>query len=114
MLREIQTNMSETTNSGLWNPGKSVAQLITKDDLAIFKVQLFQEIRSLIQRNQQKSEIKKWLKSPEVQKLLNISKGTLLSLRVSGKLPFTRVGGVIYYSEDDIKNMLESNRQCIS
>jgi len=50
---------------------------------------------------------KKWLKSKEVRKLFNISPGTLQNLRAKGTLPFTRVGGVIYYDAQDIQRILE-------
>ena len=53
---------------------------------------------------------KKWLKSPEVRELLGISPGTLQNLRMNGTLPFTKVGGVVYYQSDDILKMLEANR----
>lgn len=103
--------MSEAVNLSQWREGKLPTQLLTKDDLAAFKAQLFQEIRNLIQQQEPTGVTKKWMKSSEVQKLLNISRGKLLSLRISGQLPFTRVGGLIYYSGDDIKDMLESNKQ---
>uniref|UniRef100_UPI004047A37D helix-turn-helix domain-containing protein n=1 Tax=Roseivirga sp. TaxID=1964215 RepID=UPI004047A37D len=53
---------------------------------------------------------KKWLKSYEVRKLLDISPGTLQNLRVNGTLPFTKIGGVIYYDYTDIQSMLQSNK----
>ena len=52
---------------------------------------------------------KKWLKSFEVRKLLNISPNTLTNLRINGTLPYTKIGGVIYYNYDDIQSMLEAN-----
>lgn len=53
---------------------------------------------------------KKWLKSFEVRKLLNISHNTLANLRVNGTLPFTKIGGVIYYDYDDIQAMLTNKK----
>ena len=50
---------------------------------------------------------KQWLKSPEVRRLLKISPGTLQNLRVNGTLRFTRIGGIIYYSYEDIELLLE-------
>ena len=47
---------------------------------------------------------------PEVRELLGISPGTLQNLRVNGTLPYTKVGGVVYYQSDDILKMLEENR----
>ena len=52
---------------------------------------------------------KKWLKSPEVRELLSISTGTLQNLRINGTLPYTKIGGVIYYDYDEILKILEEN-----
>jgi hypothetical protein len=50
---------------------------------------------------------KKWLKSYEVRKLLNISPGKLLALRASRQLAFVRLGGIIYYDMNDIETMIQ-------
>jgi hypothetical protein len=81
-------------------------QLITKGDLVEFKNSLISEIKEIMTQNPQP---KKWLKSAEVRKLLNISPGTLQNLRVNGTLNFTKVGSIIYYSYSDIQKLLEIN-----
>lgn len=84
-------------------------QIITTGDLEEFKAQLLDEIGKLFkQLNGEPS--KKWLKSQEVRKLLGISPGTLQNLRVNGTLPYTKIGGVIFYEFTDIQGMLEENR----
>ncbi len=85
------------------------AQIITTEDLYIFKHELLQELKELILNlpNQQK----KWLKSPEVRKMLGISPGTLQNLRINGTLPYTKVGGVVYYAYDDIVKVIERNQK---
>jgi hypothetical protein len=80
-------------------------EIITKQDLAAFKSELLTEIRQLMQPGQGQS--KKWLKSNEVRKLLNISPGTLQNLRINGTLNFTRIGSLIYYKQEDIDKLLE-------
>jgi isocitrate dehydrogenase kinase/phosphatase len=40
-----------------------------------------------------------------------VSPGTLQNLRVNGTLPFTKIGGVIFYDYDDIQRMLEENKR---
>ena len=84
-------------------------QLLTLEDLTDFKKQLLFEIKTLL-KEQSGQPAKKWLKSKDVRKLLNISPGTLQNLRVKGTLPYTRVGGVIYHNEEDIQHMLESKK----
>lgn len=80
-------------------------EVITKDDLNEFKKQLIGEIRTLIKPED--GAAKKWLKSNEVRKLLNISPGTLQNLRINGTLRFTKVGSMLYYKLDDINTLLE-------
>jgi hypothetical protein len=84
-------------------------QLLTVDDLNDFKRQLFFEIKSLLKEYVGQPN-KKWLKSRDVRKLLNISPGTLQNLRVKGTLPYTRIGGVIYHDSEDIQKMLEPKK----
>lgn len=79
--------------------------LITKEDLADFKIQLTEEIKALLQP--QKNMQKKWLRSVEVRKMLNISPGTLQNLRINGLLPFTKVGSIAYYEITDIEKMMQ-------
>ncbi|MCR9250792.1 MAG: helix-turn-helix domain-containing protein [bacterium] len=84
------------------------ATIITSDDLRDFKEELLDEIKTILTEHQ--PETKKWLRSAEVRKLLNLSPGTLQNLRVNGTLPFTKIGGVIYYDYQDIVETLESNK----
>lgn len=85
------------------------ANIITTEDLNQFKSELLEDIKTII-NNQSGFTPKKWLKSPEVRELLSISPGTLQNLRINGTLPFTKVGGVIYYDYDEIQKILEQNR----
>lgn len=82
--------------------------VLTTDDLQQFKNELLQEIRHLIK--EEKPTPKKWLKSSQVRKMLNISPGTLQNLRINGILPYSKVGGSIYYSYDDILKILKDNK----
>ena len=85
------------------------AQILTTEDLHVFKTELLEELKKLLRQNGIQP-IKKWLKSHEVRKLLSISPGTLQNLRINGSLPFTKIGGVIYYDHEDIQKMLQSNK----
>ena len=80
-------------------------QIITLADLADFKIELLEDIKKLLKSNAGQPG-KKWLKSHEVRKLLDISVGTLQSLRSNRTLLFTKIGGVIYYDIDDINKMM--------
>lgn len=84
-------------------------QLVTLDDLDTFKYELVSEFKSLLKEYGGKPA-KRWLKTEEVKKLLGASTNTLAALRITGTLPYTRIGGVIYYDFDDIEKMFESRK----
>ena len=80
--------------------------IVTKEDLHVFREELIKEIKLLVNPN---TQAKKWLKSPEVRKLLSISPGTLQNLRINGTLRYTRVGSIIYYDMEDIQKVMDKN-----
>ncbi len=84
-------------------------EIVTTDDLREFKIDLLQEFKKML-REHHGQPAKKWLKSYEVRKLLNISPGTLQNLRVNGTLPYTKIGGVMFYDYENIKKMLEEHQ----
>ncbi|WP_312324619.1 helix-turn-helix domain-containing protein [Soonwooa sp.] len=81
--------------------------IITKEDLQEFKTELLEDIRNLFQFRS--TEQKLWLKSSEVKELLNISAGTLQTLRINGTLTYSKVGGTLYYNYKDIEKLLNKN-----
>ena len=85
-------------------------QLVTLEDLDNFKLELLSSIRQLLADNNGRPA-KKWLKSAEVRKLLGFSPGKLQSIRDSGLLAFTKIGGNIYYSEDDLFKLFDQNKK---
>ncbi|HCY42771.1 MAG TPA: DNA-binding protein [Prolixibacteraceae bacterium] len=86
------------------------SEIITTDDLREFKIELLTELRKML--NEQRGQpSKKWLKSYEVKKLLGISPGTLQNLRINGTLPFTKIGGQMFYDYEDIRKMLEPTQK---
>lgn len=83
-------------------------EILTKEDLNDFGKTLLEDIRKIITGKNEQS--KKWLKSCEVRKLLNISSGTLQNLRINGTLTYTKVGGIIYYLNLDLEQLFEINK----
>ena len=83
--------------------------IITTEDLKEFKDELLEDTKAII-NHQCGFAPKKWLKSPEVRDLLSVSPGTLQNLRINGTLPYTKVGGVIYYDYEEIIKIMEDNR----
>lgn len=79
--------------------------VITVADLDQFRNELLKEINYLLYQKHTVLE-KQWLKSGEVRQLLKISPGTLQHLRDTGQIPFTRLGGIIYYEHETIREIL--------
>jgi phage terminase Nu1 subunit (DNA packaging protein) len=76
---------------------------------------IFDEIDSLRQElKTEKAKTSKklsetWLDNQEVMELLKISPRTLQNLRDSKSLPFSKVGGKIYYKASDVEKILSEN-----
>lgn len=83
--------------------------IITTDDLREFKMELLDDIKNLLAK-EFSVRIKRYLKSSEVMDLLQISPGTLQNLRINGTLPYTKIGGIIYYDVEEIQNVMDANR----
>lgn len=82
--------------------------VLTLEDLQDFKKELLQELKTLFPTKN--GSEKKWLKSKEVRNMLGISPGTLQTLRINGTIPYTKMGGVIYYDNEEIQRILQANR----
>ncbi|MFN8274622.1 MAG: helix-turn-helix domain-containing protein [Flavobacteriaceae bacterium] len=83
-------------------------EVLTKEDLVEFRMLLMRDLAELLKNKP--TQTKQWLKSAEVRKLLNISPGTLQTLRMNKTISYTRIGGIIYYAYQDIEKMLQSNK----
>lgn len=82
--------------------GYTQHQLVTIGDLEQFRNELLKEIRYLLAQKNAEPQ-KQWLRSHEVRKMLQISPGTLQHLRDTGQLPFTKLGGIIFYDVEAIR-----------
>ncbi|MGN6639037.1 MAG: helix-turn-helix domain-containing protein [Mucilaginibacter sp.] len=84
-------------------------QLVTLKDLDNFKNELLTEVKKSIKETNG-HPTKRWLKTNEVRKILGISVTTLLTLRINGILPYSKVGGVLYFDYDDILKVMEERK----
>ena len=84
--------------------------IITTDDLREFKMELLSEIKALLQTQKINTKQKKYLKSSEIMDLLKISPGTLQNMRINGTLPYTKIGGIIFYDQEEIYNLMAKNK----
>ncbi|MEM6515973.1 MAG: helix-turn-helix domain-containing protein [Bacteroidota bacterium] len=83
--------------------------IITTDDLREFKIELLEDLKQLIHQPVL-TQKKKYLKSAEVMELLQVSPGTLQNLRINGTLPYSKIGGIIFYDADEIHRIIQENR----
>jgi hypothetical protein len=81
------------------------AEIITKEDLQEFGERLLTQMKVLISGGSVE-EPRKFLKTYQVKNLLKISDNTLQNLRVNGTIPFTKIGGILYYNYEDIMKVL--------
>ncbi|MCC5943105.1 MAG: helix-turn-helix domain-containing protein [Balneolaceae bacterium] len=56
------------------------------------------------------NSIKKWLRTDEVAEYLNLSKTQVHVLKNSGQLPFTKLGGTLFFDKNDIDSILQQNK----
>jgi DNA-binding transcriptional MerR regulator len=84
-------------------------QLITSEDLITFKQELLTEFEKLF-KSYSTSMQRRWLKAHQVRKLLNISIGTLQTLKSNGILPYTKIGGVHFFDYEDIQRILQEGK----
>jgi Helix-turn-helix domain len=82
--------------------------VLTKEDLQAFRMQLLNDIKELFSMDRNERKMKPWLRSKEVRKLLNISPGTLQSLRITEKISSTKIGNLYYYKLADIEKLLDN------
>jgi hypothetical protein len=74
------------------------AEIITKEDLELFRVRLLADLKRFLDELRKPVETK-WLRSREVRGLLKISPGTLQNLRINGKSQPTKIGGTPLLSD---------------
>lgn len=83
-----------------------MAEIVTLEKFNDFEDRIFKELEGLKQNSTTES---RWLKSNDVKELLGISHGKLQDLRDRGLIPFTKLGGVIFYDRNEIEKMLLKN-----
>jgi len=74
------------------------AEVITKEDLQVFRIQLLDDLKKMFPTTQKREEQSEWIKSKEARQILKASPGTLQNLRISGKLNPVKISGSWRYS----------------
>ena len=87
-------------------------EIVTKDDLNQFKNELLTVLESYFQQKSIDviSDGTKWLKSNEVERLLKISTTKLQVMRLSGVLPYSKIGNTIFYDLQDVNKVINDHK----
>lgn len=85
------------------------AIVVTMDELQVFKQELLEEFRNMIKGLPDRP--KQLLRNADVRKLLGISATTLQTLRINGTLPYSKIGGTLYYDYNEVMRVFESNKK---
>lgn len=80
--------------------------ILTKEDLQEFKEELFEKLNHL--QPTDPTQPRRWLRSYEVRNMLNVSTGTLQTLRINGTLHPKKIGGIHFYDNEEITKLLKS------
>lgn len=86
----------------------NLSEVVTKGDLKELLSAINARFDDL--QKSRSSSHDRWLRSNQVKEILNISSGKLQQLRISGKLPYSKVGGTLFYKYSNIQTMLENNK----
>ena len=82
--------------------------LVTLQDLQKMKEEIISQIALMTDKTTTQKE---WLRSAEVMEMLSISTGTLQNLRINDEIPYTRIGGTLYYERKAILKVLNDNKK---
>lgn len=82
-------------------------EIVTKQDLEQFKIELLAQIKLLIEEARSEPP-RRWLKTYQVREMLgNISAGTLQSMRNNGLLPYSILNGLALYEYAKVVNLMD-------
>ena len=82
---------------------------LTREDLKQFRVELIRDLKNAMIEMHALPK-RRWIKSHEVLRLLNICPATLQNLRDNGELPYSLLGHTMFYDPADIDKRLEENK----
>ncbi|HVT87045.1 MAG TPA: hypothetical protein VHD35_17730 [Chitinophagaceae bacterium] len=83
--------------------------VLTKESLREFKYEFLQAMKQALERNNEKPN--KWLRTHELQELLDISVGSLKKLRDEGAIKFWKDEKYVYYDWEQIEELLEGAKE---
>jgi hypothetical protein len=83
-------------------------EIVTKEDLQVFRLQLLKDIQDIIDKAKEPTDNRpEGYKTSHVRKILGCSINKLVLLRTTSKIRVKKIGGTLYYNKDDIKQLLD-------
>ena len=82
--------------------------LVTLQDLHNMKDEIISKLEAMTWNT---TTNKEWLRSAEVMEMLSVSTGTLQNFRINDDIPFTKIGGTLYYERKAIIKLLNDNKK---
>ena len=91
----------------LWHKPLKTHKMKTQTDYRKIFARIEQRLLRIEEQLSQKLQVKlNWLETPDICQLLNISKRTLSHYRESGLIPYSKMGGKVYYRLSDVEDFL--------
>ncbi len=90
-----------------------MGKAVTKEDLRQFGILLLDKVGEVLKEslNVKTAEIQpEWLKSRAVRKMLDISAGSVQTLRIGGMVRFKKVLGSYYYNREDLQKLFTDEK----
>jgi hypothetical protein len=72
-------------------------------------IQKIHEVKELLQQKSLKDDLPELFRTSDVKKMLKIGESSLAGLRSNGTIPFTKIGGSIYYFKKDLEKIINDN-----
>jgi hypothetical protein len=89
---------------------EAMADIPTLDDikrlLAVHKDEIVTELATRLKSGSITNNTK-WLRSKDVRRILSISDGSLRNMRNNGTILYKKIRGMYFYSEVDVRKMME-------
>lgn len=68
-----------------------------------------EEIKALLKKEKSKDDFPELLRTSDVKRILKLKDSSLATLRLNGTIPFTKIGGTVYFKKKDIIQLVEEN-----
>ena len=84
---------------------------MTKEDINLFKQEMLDAFRTIVEQELKPRVYRKWIKTYQLKEMLDLSDTTLQTMRNSGVIPYTLLGGLAFYDYEEILQLMEKNKQ---